>query len=60
MLQYLDTELMNEVAETGFREIWIVDESPLEEYSAIQLIGIKSKRWRGLNRHRSHGTKPFR
>ena len=59
MVTYLDDDLMNDMAETGFREIWIADYSPRESYGAIQLIGVKPKRWRGLHRHRFYGTKPY-
>jgi len=58
MANYLDDELMDEMAETGFREIWIADYSQMEPYSTIQLIGVKPKRLRGLHRHRFYGTKP--
>ena len=58
-LAYLDDGLFREMAETGFREIWIADYSPMEEYGEIQLIGIKPKRWRGLHRHSLYGTKPY-
>lgn len=59
MAEYLDDQLMDEMAETGFREIWVADYSPMEEYGEIQLIGVKPKRWRGVHRHRLYGTKPY-
>jgi hypothetical protein len=59
MVVHLDNQLMDEMAETGFREIWIADYSPMEAYRTIQLIGVKPKRWRGLHRHRLFGTKPY-
>jgi hypothetical protein len=59
MLEYLDDQLMDEMAGSGFREIWVADYSPMEEYGEIQLIGIKPKRWRGLHRHALYGTKPY-
>jgi hypothetical protein len=59
MAVHLDSQLMDEMSETGFREIWIVDYSPMEAYRTIQLIGIKPKRWRGLHQHRFFGTKPY-
>lgn len=55
----LDDQIMDEMSETGFREIWVADHSPMEPYGEIQLIGVKPKRWRGLHRHRLYGTKPF-
>ncbi|MBM3748755.1 MAG: hypothetical protein FJW34_23520 [Acidobacteria bacterium] len=59
MASYLDDQLMDEMAETGFREIWIADYSPMEPYGTIQLIGVKPKRWRGAHPHRFYGMKPF-
>jgi hypothetical protein len=59
MAAYLDEQLMDEMAGTGFREIWIADYSPMEPYGEIQLIGVKPKRWRGLHRHCLYGTKPY-
>ena len=59
MATYLDDQLMDEMAETGFREIWIADYSPMEPYGTIRLIGVKPKRWRGAHRHRFYGTKPY-
>jgi hypothetical protein len=59
MSAHLDHRLMDEISETGFREIWIADYSPMEAYRTIQLFGVKPKRWRGLHRHRFYGTKPY-
>ena len=59
MAANLDDRLMDEIAGTGLREIWVADYSPMAEYSEIQLIGVKPKRWRGVHRHRLHGTKPY-
>jgi hypothetical protein len=59
MAEYLDDQLMDEMAETGFREIWVADYSPMEAYGEIQLFGVKPKRWRGIHRHRLYGTKPY-
>jgi len=59
MAEYLDDQLMDEMAETGSREIWVADYSPMDEYGEIQLIGVKPKRWRGVHRHRLYGTKPY-
>jgi len=59
LLNYLSEQLMDEMYESGFREIWIADYSPMEAYGEIQLIGIKPKRWRGLHRHVFHETKPY-
>jgi hypothetical protein len=59
MAEYLDDQIMDEMAETGFVEIWIADESPIEPYGTVQLIGVKPKRWRGVHRHRFYGRKPY-
>jgi hypothetical protein len=59
MADFLDDQLMDEVAETGFREIWIADYSPMAPYRTIQLVGVKPKRWRGVHQHRFYGTKPY-
>jgi hypothetical protein len=59
MAEYLDDQLMDETSETGFREIWVTDYSPMEPYGTVQLIGIKPKRWRGLHQHQLYGTKPY-
>ncbi len=57
--EYLDESLMDEMSETGFREIWIADYSQIEPYDTVQLTGIKPKRWRGVHPHRFYGTKPY-
>lgn len=59
MAQFLNDQLMDEMAATGFREIWIADYSPMDPYSTIQLVGVKPKRWRGAHQHRFFGTKPY-
>jgi len=59
MAEHLDDQLMSEMAETGFREIWIADYSLMDPYGAVQLIGVKPKRRRGPHPHRFHGTKPY-
>jgi hypothetical protein len=59
MAKHLDDELMDEMTETGFREIWVADYSPMEPHGTVQLIGVKPKRWRGLHPHRFDGMKPY-
>jgi hypothetical protein len=59
LLDYLDDQLMDEMAETGFCEIWIADDSPMGPFGTVQLIGIKPERWRGLHRHSCYGRKPY-
>jgi hypothetical protein len=44
MAAHLDDQLMDETAETRFRESWIADYSLMAPYDTIQLIGIKPKR----------------
>lgn len=56
---YLDDALMDEMAATGFKEIWISDDSPFDAFGTNQLFGVKPKRWRGLHRHALFGTKPY-
>jgi hypothetical protein len=59
MAKHLDDQVMNEMAETGFREIWIAADSPMAPYGTIQLVGVKPKGWRGPHPHRLYGTKPY-
>jgi hypothetical protein len=59
MAQFLDDQLMDEMAATGFHEIWIADYSPMAPYRTVQLVGVKPKRWRGAHQHRFFGTKPY-
>jgi hypothetical protein len=59
MFEYLDEEIMGEMASTGFCEIWIADSSPIEPYGTVQLFGVKPVRWRGSHRHRFFGRKPY-
>ena len=59
MAEYLDDQLMDEMSETGFREIWICDYSLMDAYGTVQLIGVKPKRWRGSHPHRFYGRKPY-
>lgn len=58
-MKYLDEELMDEMSETGFCEIWIAEYSTVGAYGNVQLIGIKPKEWRGLHRHSSYGKKEY-
>jgi hypothetical protein len=59
MAEHLDDELLGEMAETGFREIWIADHSTEERYGTVQLIGVKPKKWRGLHPRRFYGRMPY-
>lgn len=57
--RHLDDQLIEEMAETGFLEIWAADYTLLEPYATVQLFGIKPPRWRGLHPHRFQGMKPY-
>jgi hypothetical protein len=59
MSDYLDEQVMGEMATTGFREIWISDHSPIEPYGTVQLICARPKRWRGFHEHRFYGRKAY-
>jgi hypothetical protein len=59
MTGHLDDQLVDEMAETGFREIWIADYSPMESYGTVQLTGVKPQPWRGVHPHRFSETKPY-
>ena len=59
MAEFLSDELMDEMSQTGFSEIWIADHAPEEPYGTVQLIGVKPKRWRGVHQHRFYGRKPY-
>ncbi len=59
LMEYLDEELMGEMSETGFCEIWIADDSTVGSYGNVQLIGIKPEQWRGLHQHSSYGKKEY-
>jgi len=56
---HLDDELMDEMSATGFLEIWAADYTIMEPHGAVQLLGIKPKRWRGIYPHGFYGQKPF-
>jgi hypothetical protein len=56
---YIDSELMDEMSSTGFKEIWVADYSQISPYGTVQLVGVKPKRWRGFHPHRFYGTKPY-
>ena len=59
LMEHLDEQLMDEMAQTGFSEIWIADDSTMAPFGNVQLIGVKPNDWRGLNRHSSFGKKPY-
>lgn len=58
-VEHLDDQIMEEMAATGFREIWLADYTLMEPYRTVQLVGIKPKRWRGPHLHRFYGLKPY-
>ncbi|KUK86468.1 MAG: hypothetical protein XE03_1484 [candidate division TA06 bacterium 34_109] len=59
VVSLLDNEIIKEINETGFLEIWIGDYSILEAYGTIQLYCIKPKKLQGLHDHINTGKKPF-
>jgi hypothetical protein len=55
----LDQEVLAEMCETGFLEIWLADYTILDAYGTVQLFGIKPTEWQGLHPHSGAGTKPY-
>jgi len=56
---FLDDQVIKELNETGFFEIWLADYTILEAFGTIQLYGIKPERWQGLHNHSRTGNKPY-
>ncbi|MBA7553460.1 hypothetical protein ES705_46051 [subsurface metagenome] len=56
---FLDDQVIKELNETGFFEIWLTDYTILDAFGTIQLYGIKPKRWQGLHSHSRTGNKPY-
>ena len=56
---FLDDQIIKELNETGFFEIWLTDYTILDAFGTIQLYGIKPKRWQGLHSHSRTGNKPY-
>jgi len=56
---FLNEQIIKELNETGFFEIWLTDYTILDAFGTIQLYGIKPKRWQGLHSHSRTGNKPF-
>jgi hypothetical protein len=59
VVNYLDDDLMDEMSDTGFSEIWVADYWPMETHGTVQLIGIKPEKWRGSHSHRFVDIKPY-
>ena len=59
LVLFLDDQVIKELNETGFFEIWLADYTILEAFGTIQLYGIKPKRWQGLHNHSRTGNKPY-
>lgn len=55
----LEDDLLDEMSETGFREIWVSDHTIEDSYYTVQLFGIKPREWRGLHPHHSRTWKPY-
>ena len=56
---FLDEQVIKELNETGFFEIWLADYTILEAFGTIQLYGIKPEKWQGLHDHSRTGNKPY-
>jgi len=56
---FLDKQVIKELNETGFFEIWLADYTILEAFGTIQLHGIKPEKWQGLHDHSRTGNKPY-
>jgi hypothetical protein len=59
VISFLDKQVIKELNETGFFEIWLADYTILETFGTIQLYGIKPERWQGLHDHSRPGNKPY-
>lgn len=55
----LEEQILDELARTGFLEIWIADYTIREAYGTVQVFGIKPERWRGVHDHSMTGSKPY-
>ena len=56
---FLNDQIIKELNETGFFEIWLADYTILDAFGTIQLYGIKPKMWQGLHSHSRTGNKPY-
>jgi len=56
---FLDDQIIKELNETGFFEIWLADYTILDAFGTIQLYGIKPKMWQGFHSHSRTGNKPY-
>jgi len=56
---YWDEDILAELNETGFVEIWLCDHGPEKPYGTVELIGIKPPDWQGVHPHSRYGTKPY-
>ena len=59
VVPFLDDQVIKELNETGFFEIWLADYTILDAFGTIQLYGIKPKRRQGLHNHSRTGNKPY-
>jgi hypothetical protein len=50
---HLDEQILDEMSETGFLEIWAADYTLIEPYRTVQLNEIKPSEFRGRHEHRS-------
>jgi hypothetical protein len=59
LIHHFQQDIFEELASTGFVEIWVADYTVAEAFNTVQLIGIKPESVRGLHRHRFHEMKPY-
>lgn len=57
--EFLDDEILQEMSDTGFFEIWLADYTVEDAYGTVQLFGVKPEEWQGLHEHSMMGKKPF-
>jgi len=60
VILFFDNQVIKELNEMGFYEIWLADYTILEAFGTIQLYGIKPERLQGLHNHSRTGNKPYR
>jgi len=59
VVSFLEKQVIKELNETGFFEIWLADYTILEAFGTVQLYGIKPEKWRGIHDHSRTGNKPY-
>jgi len=59
VVPFLDDQVIKELNEMGFFEIWLADYTIFDAFGTIQLYGIKPNRWQGLHNHSMIENKPY-